>query len=63
MDEYLKEMLNSAKDNLNLFCGGNTKEINKILAASGYYIDILELSKLKVKGSIIKKVSENNEAK
>ena len=31
MDEYLREMLNSAQDNLNIFCGGDTKEINKIL--------------------------------
>lgn len=58
MDEYLREMLNSAQDNLNIFCGGNTKEINKILAENGFYIDILELSKLKVKGSIIKKIED-----
>ena len=58
MDEYLKEMLNSAQDNLNIFCGGNTKDINKILAQNGYYIDVLELAKLKVKGSIIKKVGK-----
>lgn len=58
MDEYLKEMLNSAKDNLNIFCGGNTKEINKILAENGFYIDVLELANLKVKGAIIKKVSK-----
>lgn len=58
MDEYLREMLNSATDNLNIFCGGNTKDINKILAQNGYYIDVLELAKLKVKGAIIKKVSK-----
>lgn len=63
MDEYLREMLNSAQDNLNIFCGGETKDINKILAQNGYYIDVLELAKLKVKGSIIKKVQniEKNE--
>ena len=58
MDEYLREMLNSAQDNLNIFCGGDTKEINKILAQNGYYIDVLELAKLKGKGSIIKKVGK-----
>lgn len=58
MDEYLREFLNSAQDNLNIFCGGETKDINKILAQNGYYIDVLELAKLKVKGAIIKKVSK-----
>lgn len=58
MDEYLREMLNSAQDNLNIFCGGNTKEINKILAQNGYFIDVLELAKLKVKDAVIKKVSK-----
>lgn len=58
MDEYVREMLNSAQDNLNIFCGGETKDINKILAQNGYYIDVLELAKLKVKGSIIKKVGK-----
>ena len=58
MDEYLREMLNSAQDNLNIFCGGYTKEINKILAENGFYINVLELANLKVKGAVIKKMED-----
>ena len=58
MDEYLREMLNSAKDNLNIFLDGDVKEVREILAKNGYYIDPIAFALLNVTQPVIKKVQD-----